>query len=136
MGLEPPTPINMKKKTMIIDQQLVKKKTYFSDKLFLHLFKFFPSPNPNFGASWEEMGMNQRCFPLFVYFFSHFVPIHDPQVQISAHLGKKWGWNSHFFPPQIKISARFGEKIVLDPNRQYIHLCQLLYVGIAYANEV
>ena len=58
-------------------------------------YTFFPSPNPNFGVSWEKMGFfsilkRESLFPsLFIYFFSIFA---HPQIQISVCLGKKWGW--------------------------------------------
>ena len=64
---------------------------------------FFPSPNPNFGVSWENMGMFsilkiESLFPsLFIYFFPHFSHFAHPQIQISVCLGEKWGWT----PPTI-----------------------------------
>ena len=140
MGLEPPPPL-ICRKTMTTDQQPIKTyvakyrvfiyelhydhndlfplisslypiKTniyfsHFSD----NFFHIFPYPNPNFGASWEEMGMNQRCFPFFHIPFFHFS---HPYIYIAGILEKKWGWipsfQIHYSHPQIQISTRFGKK--------------------------
>ena len=69
---------------------------------FPHFFTFFPSPNSNFGASWEKMGIFsilkiESLFPsLFIYFFPIFA---HPQIQISVCLGEKWGWTPS--PPPL-----------------------------------
>ena len=95
MGLEPPPPL-ICKKTMTSDQQPIKTNIYF-----LHFsenfFHIFPYPNPNFDASWEEMGMKQRCFPFFHIPFFHF----------------------SIFPSHISILWGFWEKIRLDPLISY-----------------
>ena len=50
---------------------------------------FFPSPNPNFGASWKKMGIFsilkiESFFPsLFIYFFPHFCPSPNPNFGVS-----------------------------------------------------
>ena len=120
MGLEPPPPL-ICKKTMTTGQQPIKTNIYFSH-FSDNLFHIFPYPNPNFGASWEEMGMNQRCFPFFTYFFLFF----PPTYLYCGDLGGKWGWTPSFHirysHPQIQMSTRFGKKMVLKPNRPNIHL--------------
>ena len=123
MGLEPPPPL-ICKKTMTKQQQPIKTHIYFShfSDNFFHIFSY---PNPNFGASWEQMGMNQRCFPFFTYLFSIF-PIH---ISILRDLGKKWGWTPsfhiHYSHPQIQISTRFGKKWSWSPTGQ-ISICDSL----------
>ena len=68
----------------------------FSIYFFPH---FFPSPNPNFGASSAKMGIfsilkiGSLFLSLFIYFFPIFA---HPQIQISVYLGEKWGWTPHF----------------------------------------
>ena len=61
---------------------------------FPRFFTFFPSPNPNFGASWEKMGIFsilkiESLFPsLFIYFFPHF-PHFCPSP--NPNFGVSWG---------------------------------------------
>ena len=63
---------------------------------------FFPSPDQNFGALWEKMGIFsilkiESLFPsLFICFFPIFA---HPQIQISVCLGQKWGWT----PPHTSV---------------------------------
>ena len=87
----------------------------------INVFHIFPSPNPYFGALWEETGTNQRYFPFFSYtFFFHFS---HPQIQMSGDLGKKWDWTPsssfriHFFLSPNPNFETLWEKMVLDPNR-------------------
>ena len=71
---------------------------------------FFPSPNPNFGASWAKMGIFsilkiETLFPsLFIYFFPIFA---HRQIQISVCLGEKWGWTPLF--DWIKLGQHFSK---------------------------
>ena len=80
----PPRPPLMCKKTMTTDQQPIKTDIYsshFSDNFFSH----FPIPKSNFCMSWEEMGINQCCFPFLnitFFYFSH------PHICIVGILGK------------------------------------------------
>ena len=85
---------------MLIDQQLAITNicfSHFSDKFISH----FSSPNPNFGASWEEMGPNQRCSFYFTYIYIYiyiyvkksicilfFQFSSHPRILISGILGK------------------------------------------------
>ena len=82
-GVGAPTPL-ICKKTMTTDQQPIKTNIYFSH-FSDNCFHIFPYPNPNFGASWEEMGMNQRCFRFFHIPFFHFS---HPHIYIAGILGK------------------------------------------------
>ena len=125
-----PTPL-ICKKTMTTDQQPIKTNIYFSD----NFFHIFPCPNPNFGASWEEMGMNQRCFLFFTYLFS------NPNIYIAGILGKNGVGLPHFIhiiPIPNPNFDTFWEKMVLKPNQRSIHLCFVFHLclGTAYANGV
>ena len=91
MGLEPP-PHLVCKKTITTDQQPIKTNIYFSH-FSDNFFHIFPYPNPNFGASWEEMGMNQRCFPFFHIPFFYFS---RPHIYIAGILGKNGVGPPHF----------------------------------------
>ena len=79
-------------KTMTTYQQPIKMNIYFSH-FSDNFLRIFPYPNPNFGASWEEMGMNQRCFPFFHIPFSHFS---HPHIYIAGILGKNGVGSPHF----------------------------------------
>ena len=85
-------------KTMIILYNNLLKRIFFpslSIYFFPHFSHFFPSPNPNFGASWEKMGVFsilkiESLFPsLSIYFFPHFCP--SPNSNFGVSWGK-WGW--------------------------------------------
>ena len=84
-----------------------------------------------FGASWEEMGANQRYFPFFSYTFFFIFP--HPQIQISGDLGKNWGWapsfRIHFFLSPSPNFETPWENMVLDPNRiGFISICDSVCV--------
>ena len=80
---------------MVITNNLLTR-TYAFHTFQINLFHIFSSPNPNFGASWEEMGTNQRRFfsfhiyiyqkKVYVYFFFQFSSY--PRILISGILGK------------------------------------------------
>ena len=119
-GVGAPTPL-ICKRTMTTDQQPIKTNIYFSH-FSDNFFHIFPYPNPNFGASWEEMGMNQRCFPFFTYLFSIF-PTH---ISILRGSWEKMGLGPlisyTLFPSPNPNFDMFWEKMVLKPNRPNIHL--------------
>ena len=119
-GLESPPPLIFKK-TMTTDQQPIKTNIYFShfSDNFFHIFLY---PNPNFGVSWEEMGMNHRCFPFFTYLFSIF-PTH---ISILRGSWEKMGLDPlisyTLFPSPNPNFDMIWEKMVLKPNRPNVHL--------------
>ena len=126
MGLEPP-PHLICEKIMTTYQQLIKTNinfSHFSDN-FLHIFPF---PDPNFGASWEEMGMNQRCFPFFHITFFHFS---HPHIYIAGILGKNGVGPPHFIYiipiPKSKFWHVLGKKWSWSPTGQ-ISICDSLCV--------
>ena len=100
--------------------------SHFSD----NFFHIFPYPNPNFGASWEEMGMNQRCFPFFTYLFSIF----PTQISILRGSWEKMGLDPlisyTLFPSPNPNFDTFWEKIVLKPNQPSIHLCFVFHLCV------
>ena len=117
---------------MTTDQQPIKTNIYFSD-IFFHIF---PYPYPNFGASWEEMGMNQRCFPFFTYLFSH------PNIYIAGILGKNGVGPPHFIHiipiPKSKFRHVLGKNgLEAQPAKYSFVFCvSLVCLGTAYANGV
>ena len=93
---------------------------------------FFPSPNPNFGVSWEKMGIFsifkiESFFPLFSYTF--FPIFAHPQIQISVCLGQKWGWTApppHYctYIEYINNSYNIQNNIwVYSETFEIIHFC-------------
>ena len=111
---------------MIIDQRLANVSKTCLKRIFafhtfqINVFHIFPSPNPYFGASWEETGTNQRYFPFFSYTF--FFQISHPRIKISGDLGK-----NGIGPPLalfvyifsyllIQILKRFGKKWSWTPT--------------------
>ena len=91
---------------MTTDQQPIKTNIYFSH-FSDNFFHIFPYPNPNFGASWEEMGMNQRCFPFFHIPFFHFS---HPHIYIAGILGKN-GLEAQPAKYQFVAACVFGHSI-------------------------
>ena len=96
----------------------------------INVFHSFLSPNPYFGASWEETGTNQRYFPFFSYTFFPFSPSTNPNF---GDLGKKWDWASsssfriHFFLSPNPNFETLWEKVVMDSNRTgCISICDSL----------
>ena len=83
---------------------------------FVKTNTFFPSPNPNFGASWEKWGFFlflkiESLFPsLSIYFFPHFA---HPQIQISVCLGEKWGWTPQLFLSTPTLTVKLKVKPLL-----------------------
>ena len=65
------------------------KRIIFSSLSIYFFPHFFPSPNPNFGASWTKMGIFsilkiETLFPsLFIYFSSRFYPSPNPNFGVS-----------------------------------------------------
>ena len=90
-------------KTMIIMYNNLLKRILFPSLsiYFFPIFShFFPSPNPNFGASWEKMGIFsiskiESLFPsLSIYFFPHFSPSPNPNFGVPWG---KMGLDPHFY---------------------------------------
>ena len=137
MGLEPPPPLICKKK-MTTDQQPIKTNIYFSH-ISDNFFHIFPFPNPNFGASWEEMGMNQRCFPFFHIPFYHFF---HPYIYTAGILGKNGVGSPHFIYiipiPKSKFRHVLGKNgLEAQPAKYSFMFCvSLLCLGTAYANGI
>ena len=78
-------------KTMIIMYNNLLKRILFPSLSIYFFPHFFPSPNPNFGASWEKMGIFsilkiESLFPSFHILFSPFLPI--PKSKFRCVLGK------------------------------------------------
>ena len=127
-----PTPL-ICKKTMTTDQQPIKTNIYFSH-FSDNFFHIFPYPNPKFCASWEEMGMNQRCFPFF--HFSH------PNIYIAGILGKNGIGPLHFIHIISISKSKFRH--VLGKNGleaqpakySFVFCVSLVCLGTAYANGV
>ena len=136
-GIGTPTPL-MYKKTMTTDQQPIKTNIYFSH-FSDNFFHIFPYPNPNFGASWEEMDMNQRCFPFFHIPFFHFS---HPYIYIAGILGKKWGGSPHFkyiIPiPKSKFRHVFGKNGLESQPAKYsfVFCVSLVCLDTAYTNGI
>ena len=116
-GVGAPSPL-ICKKTMTTDQQPIKANIYFSH-FSDNFFHIFPYPNPNFGASWEEMGMNQRCFPFFHVTFFHF-PTH---IYIAGILGKNGVGPPHFIYiipiPKSKFRHVLGKNCLEAQSAKY-----------------
>ena len=74
---------------MIIMYNNLLKRILFPSLSIYFFPHFFPSPNPNFGASWEKMGFFsilkiESLFPsLSIYFFPHFCPPPNPNFGVS-----------------------------------------------------
>ena len=112
-------------KTMIIMYNNLWKRILFSSLSIYFFPHFFPSPNPNFGASWEKMGIFsilkiESLFPsLSLYFF----PI--PKSKFRCVLGKngvgpppdfiKFAWRSgNFMHKMRKVIVKYTGWLDVD----------------------
>ena len=88
--------------------------------LLINVFHIFPSPNPYFGASWEETGTNQHYFPFFSYTLFPFIPIQKSKfrgILVKNGIGApSSSFRIHFSHLLIQILKRFGKRWSWTPT--------------------